>query len=79
MRYRFGAVLPIALILSTVNPAGCFASNRHPGSKKDRDSLEKTGNATRAAFARGDIEDITAYHHPDVVKALAFDRYFGWP
>ena len=28
----------------------------------------------RAAFERGDVDAILSYHHPDVVKALAFNR-----
>jgi hypothetical protein len=74
-RYRFGAGLLITLIVSTVPPAGCFGSNRYAGSKKDQDSLERTGNSIRAAFCRGDIEDIRAYHDPDVVKGLGFHKY----
>ena len=37
--------------------------------------MEKTSEAIRAAFARGDIETIMAYHHPDVIKALTKDKY----
>lgn len=36
---------------------------------------EKTSAATGAAFARGDILAIFSYHHPDVTKALAYDRF----
>lgn len=43
--------------------------------KADRAAIEKTNEAVRAAFARGDIPAILAYHHPDVTKALAYDRY----
>ena len=32
------------------------------------------GEAIRAAFAESDIEKITALHHPDVVKALAYNN-----
>jgi ketosteroid isomerase-like protein len=34
--------------------------------------LEKTSAAIRAAFARGDVEGILAYHHPDVLKGLTY-------
>lgn len=42
------------------------------GSKTDREALEKTSAAIRAAFARGDVEGILAYHHPDVLKGLTY-------
>ena len=54
---------------------GCFAQNPYGGTADDRDSLAKTGAAIRAAFARGDIETIMAYHHPDVIKALGYNHY----
>jgi ketosteroid isomerase-like protein len=28
----------------------------------------------RAAFARGDVPAILAYHHPDVIKALSYNK-----
>ncbi|MDT0607502.1 hypothetical protein [Croceitalea rosinachiae] len=34
--------------------------------------IEKTGLAVREAFAKGDIESIKLYHHPDVQKALSY-------
>jgi ketosteroid isomerase-like protein len=51
------------------------ATNVYVGTDQDRASLQKTGEAIRAAFARGDIEAIMAYHHPDVIKALSYDKY----
>jgi hypothetical protein len=45
------------------------------GSPEERESLKKTGDHIRAAFARGDLAGILACHHPDVIKALAYDRY----
>jgi ketosteroid isomerase-like protein len=43
--------------------------------RADKAAIEKTNAAVRAAFARGDIPTILAYHHPDVTKALAYNRY----
>jgi ketosteroid isomerase-like protein len=69
------------LVLSMLSiPCAAFqaptsASNAYIGSDQDRASLQKTGEAIRAAFARGDIETIMAYHHPDVIKATSYDRY----
>jgi ketosteroid isomerase-like protein len=51
----------------------------HPylGSPEQRESLKQTGDAIRAAFARGDVPGILAYHHPDVIKALSYQKYFN--
>jgi ketosteroid isomerase-like protein len=43
-------------------------------SSNDREALEKTSEGIRAAFARGDVAAILAYHHPEVVKALSFEK-----
>ena len=43
--------------------------------KADKDAIETTNAAVRAAFARGDIPAILSYHHPDVTKALAYNKY----
>ena len=53
---------------------GCFASDAYSGSGQDRNALQKTSEGIRAAFARGDVEGILEYHHPAVVKALAYNR-----
>ena len=42
---------------------------------RERESLKQTGDAIRAAFARGDVPGILAYHHPDVIKALSYQNY----
>ena len=62
----------VASIAVAVIAAGCFASN-HAGSN-DREALEKTSVAIRAAFARGDVATILQYHHPNVVKALSYTK-----
>jgi ketosteroid isomerase-like protein len=47
------------------------------GPSHARESLQKTGQAIRDAFARGDVAAIMAYHHPDVMKALSYDKYLA--
>ena len=47
--------------------------------KIDKAAIEKTSAAVRAAFARGEILAILSYHHPDVTKALAYNRYLVGP
>lgn len=53
----------------------CVSRSVQAVSDKDRNALEKTGEAIRAAFARGDVATAMQYHHPDVIKALAFHKY----
>jgi ketosteroid isomerase-like protein len=75
MSHNRAPILLIVSIAIAVIAEGCFASNKHGGSNADRNSLEKTSEAIRAAFARGDIATIMAYHHPDVVKSLSYGNY----
>jgi len=62
------AALALLLIAHCLVPA-------YAESDADRESLQKTGEAIRAAFARGDVDTIMNYHHPEVIKALSFHRY----
>jgi ketosteroid isomerase-like protein len=41
----------------------------------ERAALAKTSADIRAAFARGDVDGVMAYHHPNVVKALSPTKY----
>ena len=61
--------VPVCVIVLSLLTAA-FADD-----KADRAAIEKTSEAVRAAFARGDIPAILSYHHPDVTKALAYNRY----
>lgn len=63
----FATSIAIALVAVV-----CLAINSHARTDADRESLEKTSEAIRAAFARGDIPAIMSYHHPDVVKSLNY-------
>ena len=78
MSRRHVSALLVTLGVIAVMAVGCFASDVYAGSQNDRDLLRKTSEAIRAAFALGDIDAIMAYHHPDVIKALSYDKYlFG--
>ena len=55
----------------------CLARDAYAASDKDRNALQKTSEAIRAAFAKGDVATAMEYHHPDVVKALAFDKHLN--
>ena len=68
-------ILLIASIAIVLMAEGCSASNKYDRLNVDRKSLEKTSEAIRAAFARGDIATIIAYHHPGVVKSLSYGNY----
>jgi len=52
-----------------------LARNACGSSDKDRSATEKTGEAIRAAFAKGDVTTAMEYHHPDAAKSLAFHKY----
>ncbi|MGA7313605.1 MAG: nuclear transport factor 2 family protein [Silvibacterium sp.] len=43
-------------------------------SSGDREALEQTGTAIRAAFTAGDVATAMKYHHPDVNKALSYNK-----
>ncbi len=57
--------------------AGCSASDTFVGSDQDRDALQKTSVAIRDGFARADVAEILKYHHPSVVKALAYNKFLN--
>jgi hypothetical protein len=65
------------MLLSTGSGQSTRPANAYLGSTEQRESLKQTGDAIRAAFARGDVPDILAYHHPDVIKALSYQKYLN--
>jgi ketosteroid isomerase-like protein len=73
-RFHLPRLLVSAFVVAALTVTS-FAGDLYAGSDADRASLHKTSEAIRAAFARGDIEAIMAYHHPDVIKALSYDKY----
>jgi ketosteroid isomerase-like protein len=75
MSHRRVPVLLIASLVAAVITAGCSPSQTSVGSTGDREALKKTSDSILAAFARGDVPAILSYHHPDVVKALSFNKY----
>jgi ketosteroid isomerase-like protein len=66
-------LIAFVAVMVVVAP-GCSASKHLSESNDDRDALARTSQAIRAAFARGDVATILAYHHPDVVKALSYQK-----
>jgi ketosteroid isomerase-like protein len=63
-------LLAIPVVLSTHSTLGHGTEL-----DKDRAAIEKTSRAVRAAFAQGDVDTIMLYHHPEVNKALAWNKY----
>jgi ketosteroid isomerase-like protein len=62
------------LIMASLLGASASGASTHAAADPDRNAVERTGEAIRAAFAQGDIERIMLYHHPDAIKALGFHR-----
>ena len=65
--FRYSTVVALLALV-------CLAGSAYTASDKDRNALQKTSEAIRAAFAKGDVAAAMEYHHPDVVKALAFNK-----
>ena len=63
------------MLLSGGTAQSKTATSSYLGSPEERESLKQTGDAIRAAFARGDVAGILAYHHPEVIKALSYQNY----
>lgn len=55
--------------------AGCATNSASVATSADQEALQRTDDAILAAFARGDLDGIMAYHHPQVAKALTYDKY----
>jgi ketosteroid isomerase-like protein len=68
---KLGTLIAAASIIAV----GYAASTMSVSTSTDRESLQRTDDGILAAFARGDVDGIMAFHHPDVAKALAFNKY----
>jgi len=68
-------VFCIALAAATSWPAAATHSRvAIEGSASDQAALRQTLDALSDGFASGDLDKVMAYHHPAVVKALAYDK-----
>ena len=72
--FRYSTVVVLLAFLCLARNANAASDHAASDKEKDRNALEKTGEAIRAAFARGDVAAAMEYHHPDVVKALAYHK-----
>ena len=66
--------LLIPVLVGTIFVTSSFQPKSAVTTDDDRTALLRTSVDIRAAFARADVEAILSYHHPDVVKALAFNK-----
>lgn len=69
----FSAIISLLLPISFSSSAQ--NNNGFAGTQAGRDSLINTSIAIRAAFSKGDVDEILHYHHPDVIKSLAYNSY----
>lgn len=67
---KLSPVSGVVILLSVA----CLTCSVQAQSDSDRLALQKTGIAIRAAFAKGDVAEAMRYHHPDVRKALSYDK-----
>ncbi len=65
----------LLLLLAMIGIPSGSQAQAYKGTEEDRRSLQRTGDEIRAAFARGDVDGIMAYHHPDVIKATSTGPY----
>lgn len=72
---RHALWLLIAALIVAALTTGCSSAKTSNDATADRAALLKTSVDIRSAFARGDVDAILSYHHPDVVKALAFNKH----
>src|SRR5258708_1377256 len=72
---KFLMLTPLPVLVIVVSPTEAAAASQPTDLKSDRAAIDKTSQAVRSAFARGDIPTILSYHHPDVSKALAYNKY----
>lgn len=64
-------------MLLTTASQSTTSAQQYFGSPEQRESLKQTGDAIRSAFGRGDVPGILAYHHPEVIKALSYQKYLN--
>jgi hypothetical protein len=60
--------------IATLLAVTCLCCRLRAQSDEDQLALQKTGLAIRTAFAKGDVAEAMRYHHPDVRKALSYDK-----
>jgi ketosteroid isomerase-like protein len=70
VKMKLFRISAIAILLAVA----CPCCSLHAQSDDDQLALQRTGLAIRTAFAKGDIAEAMRYHHPDVRKALSYNK-----
>ncbi len=65
---------PLLLLMAIPDGAPPPSSAVAADEASDLAALRRTSEGIRAAFLRGDVAGVMAYHHADVRKSLAHDR-----
>jgi len=65
-------IKPATIFLVTLILAFGLSTKTYAQYEKEKSEILKTGELIRAAFSEGDIEAIKSFHHPEVIKALAY-------
>lgn len=63
----------VFMLLITIS--SCTTQKNFVGSANDRSSLTKTSEEIHKGFLDGDVDKIMLFHHPQVIKAFAYDKY----
>jgi ketosteroid isomerase-like protein len=64
-----------SVLVSSLLLISCATTKNSATGKNDDKAFEKLRSDLLNAFASGDTATIAAYHHPDVVKALAYNKF----
>ena len=75
MSYKLIHFFSIALLTVGLTVCGYSQSRNREASEEDRAALKKTSAGILAGFAKGDVDAIMSYHHPDVVKSLSYQNF----
>jgi ketosteroid isomerase-like protein len=63
------------LLFSAVMFLSCDSSKNAVSNEDDIEAFKKLRTDLGVAFINGDVQTIASYHHPNVVKALAYDNF----
>lgn len=66
---------PNLVVIFIVVCLGCSTAKDKDQAADDHKALEETSKGILSGFARGDVAAILSYHHPDVTKALAYNKF----
>jgi ketosteroid isomerase-like protein len=65
----------LCLLIGSFIFLACSTNKSSFSNEDDIKAFKKLRNDLGLAFINGDIQTITLYHHPDVVKALSYNKF----